>query len=474
MHNIHSVQIGGVQRVTHTHVLSLSLSLSLTHTHTHSQLHRHTQLSSAAITPLKKTPPRVGLSSFLSPLADESANLSPAKSSVRISSSSVPSHSDNSMLMSQASTGFNPIHPSSSFSLINPAPSSTEITNIISYSSDSDSGSESDSESSDSEDQSSGEEDNSAKIGQLEVGHGDMKRASIQSSEEAVPPFGSSSGFWEEGYDLMSVTSEFGQNAGQMKALGTEMTTFDEEQMDTDDAAATPSSQSNSKKQTKVGMKRKQSSDSPLSLRKAQKLMSVVQLSSDVEEGEAALSNSNPPRHLAPAERTGDDENESKVNISHLSASESELSDEEEGEIPSDDEVTVKKPPSRQQSMEAAHTGETHQNVASTNSLRSDQGGANSSQTVLIKQEALEEGEEEPHSLIVRFQLSSIPKLPMQKPKATVEPFYHRSTSSSKEAKRRNTVDAPGERDSDEVQPRGLSRDRGERNMYNRHREDYG
>ena len=85
-----------------------------------------------------------------------------------------------------------------------------------------------------------------------------------------------------------------------------------------------------------------------------------------------------------------------------------------------------------------------------------------------------EEEEGEANSLVVSFQLSNIPKLPLQKPKATVEPFFHNNTSTSKVARRRNTLDAPGDRDGDEVQPRGMSRERGERSTYNRHRDEYG
>lgn len=438
------------------------------------QLHRHTQLSGAAITPLKKTPPRVGIESFLSPLADESANLSPAKPVVRISSSTVQSHSDNSMLMSQASMGFNPIPVTSS------PPSSlppTAAAPPLSYSSDSDSGSESDSESSDSEDQSSGEEDNTVEMDLLEAGHGQLKRASIQSSEEATPapPFGSSTGFWDEAYDLMSVASELGDN--QSKVLsGGEMQPFTDDQMDTGGNNATaPVGQSNGQKQSKVGKKRKHNnSESEFSLRKVHKLMNKVQMSSDLEDGEC-LSNMNPPRILATG-GNGDPDGSANVLHSSLSGSDESDNDEEEGEIPSDGEDGTNRPPSRQQGIQPAATAAegVQENMASSNSLWSNQGGATSSSKLASNNMEGAEEDEQVHSLMVSFQLSSIPKLPLQKPKATVEPFYHRSTSTSKVAKRRNTVDAPGERDGDEVQSRGLSRERGERSMYNRHREEYG
>ena len=431
---------GGVSYADHTTCLS------------HAQLHRHTQLPGAAITPLKKTPPRDGLmslSSFLSPLADESANLSPAKPTVRVSSSSLQTHLDNSTLISQVSTGFVPALSSGTTTAASiPAA-------VMSDSSDSDSGSESDSESSDSEDQSSGEEENASRT---DVG---LKRGSIQSEEATpAPPFGSSTGFWDETYDLLGAASQVGEQ--RSKAIEQQAQSLQHELMETDDSATT--SQSNEKHRSRIGKKRKQSSDSQFSLRKAQKLISMVQLSSDIE-GES-MSNQNPSSIM----NTDNGEAETGRNLSESEMSEG---DEEEGEIPSDGEESGKRPLTVQQTVETAVEAQLHND--STNSSRANRGGANSSMSAGVKQEeAGEDHEEEPNSLVVRFQISSIPKLPLQKPKATVEPFCHHSTSTSKVSRRRNTVDAPGERDSDEVQPRGLSRERGDRSVYNRHREDYG
>ena len=408
------------------------------------QLHRQTQLSGAAITPLKKTPPRVGLLSTSSLLADESANLSPAKPT-RLSTSSFQSHSNDSMLVNQVSTGFN-----------------VAATSQID-SSDSDSGSESDSESSDSEDdKSSGEEDNNP-AGRTD-NSGNLKRAFVQSSDDMISaPFGSSSGFWDEGYDLLGATSQFGEH--QSKPLGQqEGEDFPDEIMDT---AVMTTGHSTSEKQSRIGKKRKHTSNSQLSLRKAQKLMNTVQFSSDAEEGET-LSHPSAPSSLPQThESVGKKKSDSHFSVSEMNSG-SEMymyEDEEEGEIPSDEEEQDKKPLSRQQSMETSS-----EQQHTTNVSRANQGGVTSSRPESVKQED-EEGET--NSLVVSFQLSIIPKCPMQKPKATVEPFYH-NTSTSKVTRRRNTVDAPGERDGDEVQPRGMSRERGERNMYNRHREEYG
>ena len=419
------------------------------------QLHRQTQLSGAAITPLKKTPPRVGLLSTSSLLTDESANLSPAKPLVRPSTSSFQSHSNDSMLVNQVSTGFNT------------APTSQSQID----SSDSDSGSESDSESSDSEDdQSSGEEDNDDNIaaGKTE----EIKRTSIPSSDDLnAAPFGSSTGFFDDGYDLLGATSQFGEH--QPKPLP------EDEVMDTGSSNSNTvmtTASNNSEKHSRMGKKRKHSSatTSQFTLRKAQKLMNTVQFSSD---GEALSHNHNAPSALPLTSATGETAGKKK-SISHLSVSEmnsgSEMyeDDEEEGEIPSDDEEQTKKPLSRQQSMETSLSELSHQHTTMELSSRANQGGATSFGSGLesVKQE---EEEGETNSLVVSFQLSSISKLPMQKPKATVEPFFHNNTSTSKVARRRNTVDAPGERDGDEVQPRGMNRERGERSTYNRHRDEY-
>ena len=475
-------------------------------------MHRHVQLAGEAITPLKKTPPRSGLTSvtsFLSPIADESANLSPAKQTGRITTSSVLAHSDSSMITSQVSTGFNP-------TLTSGVTTETSIpASIMSDSSDSDSGSESDSEYSDSEDQSSGEEDNVSRRRD-----GGLKRTSIPSEEVTpAPPFGSSTGFWDETYDLFGAASQVGEH--ESKRVEQLMQNCQDEQMETGVLAST--SHSNSDKQrSKVGRKRKHSSgsqfslhkaqklmnsdvdlqtknfqDEPmemsvsastrhsnsdkqssrvgkkhkhssgvqLSLHRAQKLMNMVHLSSDAEDGES-LFNQKPPRVIA----TGSSEGKGKRNLSDSEMSEG---DEEEGEIPSEEEEMGKKPPSRHQSIEAAVDAQVLNNSA--NLSKPDQGGANPSLTTVIKQEEAEEDQkDEPDSLVVSFHISNIRKLPMQKPKATVEPFYHHNTPTSKVTRRRNTVDAPGERDGDEVQSRGLSRERGDRSTYNRHREDYG
>ena len=433
------------------------------------QLHRQTQLSGAAITPLKKTPPRVGLLSTSSLLTDESANLSPAKPLVRLSTSSFHSHSNDSMLVNQVSTGFN-IAPTSQSQI---------------DSSDSDSGSESDSESSDSEDdQSSGEEDNndSTAAGKTE-NNGEMKRASITSSDDLnTAPFGSSTGFFDDGYDLLGATSQFGEHRTKPLRQQEGEDSPEDEVMDTgsinSNTVMTTASNSNSEKHSRMGRKRKHSSatTSHFSLHKAQKLMNTVQFSSDAEDGEALSHNHNAPSALPLASAKGETAGKKK-SISHLSLSElnsgSEMyeDDEEEGEIPSDDEEQAKTPLSRQQSMETS--SELPHQHTTTDLSRANQGGATSSGSGLesMKQE---EEEGETNSLVVSFQLSSIPKLPMQKPKATVEPFFHNNTSTSKVTRRRNTVDAPGERDGDEVQPRGMNRERGERSTYNRHRDEYG
>ena len=432
------------------------------------QLHRQTQLSGVAITPLKKTPPRVGLSSISSLLTtDESANLSPAKQFARLSTSSFQSHSNDSMLMNQMSTGFN----------------TAPISQIIS--SDSDSGSESDSESSDSEDdQSSGEEDNNNTAAGRTENSGETKRASIPLSDDMnTAPFGSSTGFFDDGYDFLGAASQFGEHQSKPLKQGEQGEDFPEDEiMDTGNSSSsntvtTAASSSNSENHSRMGRKRKHSSaNSNLTLRKAQKLMNTVQFSSDAEDGEALSHNPGAPSILslttAISETTG-----KKKSISHLSMSEmnsgSEVydEDEEEGEIPSDDEEQAKKPLSRQQSMETS-LELPHQHTTTDLSSRGNQGGAAPSGSGLefVKREK-EEGET--NSLVVSFQLTSIPKVPLQKPKATVEPFYHNNTSTNKVARRRNTVDAPGERDSDEVQPRGMSRERGERSTYNRHRDEY-
>ena len=471
-----------------------------------SQLHRHAQLSGEAITPLKKTPPRSGLmsvSSFLSPIADESANLSPAKPTGRSNASSVLTHSDSSMLTSQASTGFIPTLTSGATTI----PSIP--VSIMSDSSDSDSGSESDSESSDSEDQSSGEEDNVSS--RADSG---LKRTSVQSEEvmPAPPPFGSSTGFWDETYDLFGATSQVGDHESKhveqltqncrdepMEIASTSHSSSDkqssrigkkrkhssgsqfslhkaqklmnsdveqqiqDEPMEMGVSASTRHSVSD-KQRSRVGKKHKQSSGSQLSLHKAQKLMNMVHLSSDAEDGE--MLNQKPPHVMA----TGSSEGKGKRNLSDSEMSEG---DEEEGEIPSEEEDMGAKPPPRHQTIEAGVDTQVENSSASFS--RSDQGKANPSLSTVIKQEEAEEDEkEEPDSLVVSFHISNIRKLPMQKPKATVEPFYHHNTSTSKVTRRRNTVDAPGERDGDEVQSRGLSRERGDRSTYNRHREDYG
>lgn len=428
------------------------------------QLHREMQMSGAAITPLKKTPPRVGLLSTSSLLTDESANLSPAKPLVRPSMSSFQSHSNDSMLMNQVSTGFN-VAPTSQID-----------------SSDSDSGSESDSESSDSEDdQSSGEEDNTnnaAAAGRTE-NSGEIKRASVPSSDDA--PFGSSTGFFDDGYDLLGATSQFGEHQPP-KSLGQQDGEDfpEDEAMDTggssNNTAMTTANNSSREKHSRVGRKRKHSSaTSHLSLRKVQKLINTSQFSSDAEDGEASSHNQDAPSALPLATATGGKTAGKKKSIGHLSVSEMNSGsedDEEEGEIPSDDDEQAKKPLSRQQSMETS-SELPYQHTAMDLSSRANQAGATSSGSGLeaVKQE---EEEGQTNSLVVSFQLSSIPKLPMQKPKATVEPFFHNNTSTSKVARRRNTVDAPGERDGDEVQPRGVTRERGERSTYNRHRDDYG
>lgn len=384
------------------------------------------------------------------------------------------------MLTSQVSTGFNPTL--SSGATVSSIPAA-----IMSDSSDSDSGSESDSESSDSEDQSSGEEDNVSS--RTDSG---LKRTSIQSEEatSAPPPFGSSTGFWDETYDLFGVASQVGEHQSkhverqtQDKPMETGVSAMDDlfvaasqvgghqskhvERQTQDElvetSVLTTFSQSNSDElSSRVGKKRKHSSGSQFSLRKAQKLINMVHLSSDVEDGET-LFNENHPHVMA----TGSGEGKGNRNLSDSEMSEG---DEEEGEIPSEEEERVKKPPSRQQSIEAAV--DTH---LQNDSSRLNQGGANPSLSTVIKQEEAEEDQkEEPDSFVVSFHISNIRKLPMQKPKATVEPFYHHNTSTSKVTRRRNTVDAPGERDGDEVQSRGLSRERGDRSTYNRHREDYG
>lgn len=432
------------------------------------QLHRQTQLSSAAITPLKKTPPRVGLLSTSSLLTDESANLSPAKPLARLSTSSFQSHSNDSMLVNQMSTGFN----------------MAPITQIDS--SDSDSGSESDSESSDSEDdQSSGEEDNNsaAAAGRTE-NSGGIKRSSIPSYDDMnAAPFGSSTGFFDDGYDLLGATSQFGEPQPPKPPGQQEAQDFHEEEeaMDTGSSNSNiVASNSNSEKHSRIGRKRKHSSAaSHFSLRKAQKFMNTIQLSSDAEDGEALSHNPNAPSTLRPLATAQGEVDGKKKSSSHHHLSESEMyeDDEEEGEIPSDDEEQAKKPPSRQHSMEASSELPPHQqHTAMDMSLRVNQGGGISSGSGLesssMKQEEEEEGET--NSLVVSFQLSSIPKLPLQKPKATVEPFFHNNTSTNKVARRRNTMDAPGERDGDEVHPRGMSRERGERSTYNRHRDEYG
>ena len=359
-------------------------------------------------------------------------------------------------------------------------------------SSDSDSGSESDSESSDSEDdQSSGEEDNTnnnTSAGRTKNSR-EIKRSSIPSYDDMnTAPFGSSTGFFDDGYDLLGATSQFGEHQPP-KPLGQqegEEFTEEEEAMDTGSSNNnTIASNSNSEKHSRIGRKRKHSSAaSHFSLRKAQKFMNTIQLSSDAEDGDALSHNPNAPSAL-PQLATAQGETDSKKKSSshhHPSVSEVNSSsemyedDEEEGEIPSDDEEQAKKPPSRQQSMEASSELPPHQQHTATDlSLRANQGGATSSGSRLessMKQEEEEEGET--NSLVVSFQLSSIPKLPLQKPKATVEPFFHNNTSTSKVARRRNTMDAPGERDGDEVRPRGMSRERGERSTYNRHRDEYG
>ena len=384
---------------------------------------------------------------MISPLADESANLSPAKPAIK---HSVHAHSESSMLVNQVSMGFVPVH--------NP-PMPSMPANIMSDSSDSDSGSESDSESSDSEDEGCGNE-NAAN--RTDVAGGRGTRGSTQSELEEVmpapPPFGSSSGFWDDACDILGVASNFGEHESQSPRQQDPPIDF----MDTSEAPPSSSHSTEGRERNKVGRKRKLNSESSFSLRKAQKLMSRVQ---NVDREESLSHASPPPVGVAVSKK--------KVQSS-LSDSEMSEEDEEEGEISSDEEERAKKSP---RAVEVATT-EPQQQVGSTGSLRSNQGGANSSsKPPFIKQEVVEEEQEqdEPHSLVVRFELNNIPKVPMQKPKATVEPFYHRSTSTSKVAKRRNTVDAPGERDGDEVQPRGLSRERGERNMYNsRHREDYG
>lgn len=389
---------------------------------------------------------------MISPLADESANLSPAKPAVR---HSLQSHSDNSLLVNQVSMGFVPVSNSS------PMPSM--LANIMSDTSDSDSGSESDSESSDSEDESSGNENITNKTdGRGTIGSA-QSSAELEEVTPAPPPFGSSSGFWDDACDILGAASGFGEQRTPEKKEQDTPTEF----MDTSEAP--PISRSTEEKETsRASRKRKLNSDAPLSLRKAQKLMSRVQ---DVDEKEELPQKSLRPVGVAVS---GKAMNKKKVQSS-LSDREMSEEDEEEGEIPSDEEEGAEKPPYGQQGVEVSTNESQLQRPTSASSLRSNHGGANSSKSPFIKQEVVEEDEGEPQSLVVRFQLTNIPKLPMQKPKATVEPFYHRSTSTSKVTKRRNTVDAPGERDGDEVQPRGLSRERGERNMYNsRHREDYG
>ncbi len=436
------------------------------------QLHRQTQMSSAAITPLKKTPPRGGLLSTSSLLNDESANLSPAKPLVRLSTSSFQSHSNDSMLVNQISTGFN-MAPMSQID-----------------SSDSDSGSESDSESSDSEDdQSSGDEDhnsnNNAAAGRTKNSR-EIKRSSIPSYDDMnAAPFGSSTGFFDDGYDLLGATSQFGEHQPPKPLGHQEGEDFrEDEAMDTgssnSNAVMATAGNSNSEKHSRIGRKRKHSSTtSHFSLRKAQKLMNNIQFSSDAEDGEA-LSHNPDASSALPLAMATDETDGKKKNDSHHHQSVSEVNsssevyedDEEEGEIPSDDEEQAKKPISRQQSME---TSSSYQHtVMSDLSSRANQGGATSSGPGLESSMKQEEEEGETISLVVSFQLSSIPKLPLQKPKATVEPFFHNNTSTSKVARRRNTVDAPGERDGDEVRPRGISRERGERSTYSRHRDEYG
>jgi hypothetical protein len=361
-------------------------------------------------------------------------------------------------------------------------------------SSDSDSGSESDSESSDSEDdQSSGEEDhnsnNNTAAGRT-VNSGEIKRSSILSYDDMnAAPFGSSTGFFDDGYDLLGATSQFGEHQPPKPLGQQEGEDFPEDEaMDTgssnSNAVMATAGNSNSEKHSRIGRKRKHSSTtSHFSLRKAQKLMNNIQFSSDAEDGEALSHNPDAPSSLPLATATGETDGRKKNGSHHhLSVSEVNSSsevyedDEEEGEIPSDDEEQAKKPISRQQSMETSSSELSHQHTAMSDlSSRANQGGFTSSGPGGLESSMKQEEEEgETNSLVVSFQLSSIPKLPLQKPKATVEPFFHNNTSTSKVARRRNTVDAPGERDGDEVRPRGISRERGERSTYNRHRDEYG
>ena len=424
------------------------------------------ELFGVAITPLKKTPPRIGLtsvSSLLSPIADESANLSPAKPPVRVATSlSFQSHSTESMLMTQASTGFNPVSAQPMSATTSPPPNPA----IMSYSSDSDSGSESDSESSDSDDQSSGEEDRTVHSSK---GHFNQSSPQLSKETTSAPPFGSSSGSWDDTYDLVGAATGLGDwQPGPKPPLQRDH----QLRIGAAEPIAT-TNHSNVGKQSRLGKKRKHSSSSQFSLRKVQKLMNVEQqLPSDAEDGGASSNQKTP--HLFQQIGTGSTEPENKRTVAPPAVTDlytipsSRVSDgEEEGEIPSDDEERAKKPPSRQQSFEVSDETRQHTTTASS----SNQGGAYSSKFASTKQEESVQGREETQSLVVSFQLSNIPSM---KPKATVEPFYHSSNSTSKAARRRNTVDAPSERESDEVQSRGVSRERGERNVYNRHREDYG
>ena len=436
------------------------------------QLQSHTQLSGVAITPLGKTPPRGGLLSTTSLPADESANLSPAKSAAMRPLSSFQSHSSDTMLMNQLSTGFN-VAPMSRMD------SSDKVAPVSQMdSSDSDSGSESDSESSDSEDErSSGEEDGNTR-GRLDNIE-ELKRNSIPSSDDMnTAPFGSSSGFWDEGYDLLGATSQFGEHHHQSKTLQQqEGEDFHDEAMDTGTTTmTTTTSHSSGGKQSRLGRKRKNNSTktSQLSLRKAQKFMNSIQFSSDAEDGDASSHNPSeaPPASTSPApsETASKKKSVSCLSLSDMNSGSELDEDEEEGEIPSEDEEQDKKPLSRQKSAETFSSEPRHH---TTDSSRSNQRGVASlgSRVEGVKHN---EGEGETNSLVVSFQLSSIPKLPMQKPKATVEPFFHNTTSTSKLARRRSTMDASGERDGDEVPSRSMSRERGERSTYSRHRDEYG
>ncbi len=403
-------------------------------------------LPTTTITPIKTTPPRRISQQLISPLAlDESANLSPAKNepSSHLTSSAQP------IVGTQSSVGFNPqnsvgFNPQNSIGfspLVNAANSEVvkEVTDAtVNYDSDSssgsssDSGSESDSESSDSEDDTlvllnSSQQSNSTR----------SNLNQSQLSEDYPLPF-DNSGVFLEGTDFLgglNVMPSLSSNPVQSIASNTTNSTLTSEPLQpftiTSNSVANTTSSSS--------------------------IVSPAVLSSSITT-HAQLKRKNPSTQTtarkAPKLTVKEAANTIQTQSSRPISITSSECHSEEGEVSSESE---------EQPVFSSQP-------AATNRI------TQSKQSYIDTQRSTSFRKEDTESLIVRYALAELKRVPDQhKPKAKVEPF--RQSTESRTRSRNLESEQSSERHDT---PRSLGRERSEgrdRDGYgsvsSRHRDEY-